>query len=686
MKLAMKTKILLILTAVLLAFPCQGFSQKKSSKDLPPQFKKWLEEEVVYIITSLEKNVFLQLETDREREHFIEAFWKQRDPTQGTPTNEFKEEHYQRIQHANYSFGRSAPIPGWKTDRGRFYILLGDPQDIERFSGETQIYNSEVWFYQGLSQYGLPSGFHLIFFQKDGAGDYVLYSPTSDGPQALLTSYIGDQTNYVQAFRKLKQVSPSLAQVSLSLIPGESTRLGRPSLGSDILLQNIQALPEKAVKNMYAQKFLMYKDIVEVEYTANYIDSDSVVQIFKDDSGQYFVHYSIELNRFSVQNFEDKYTTNLKINGQISNLEGRTIYQYEGSLPIELTATQLKSITYQPLDLYDMFPLIPGSYKFSVLLKNEASQEFTSLEKDIIIPEEESFPRLSGLLLGYKTEPSTSLNLKPFQLGKQQVFSQPKNIFLLRNKIFLVFQILDGDPELKEKGSLEYEIFREEESVLSFLKKVNAYSNELNISEEFALEEFSPGFYWLKVSLLDGEQTLHSEREYFEITPVLSFPRPWVFSNTLKPSSHPSHSFVLGRQYFNQGKTKKALFHLERAFHSQPNSQEYAEMLARLYLRIEEYEKAKTILLPFQESSKVRYEVYFFLGQAHQALGEFDYAISVYNKAITHYGININILNSIGDCYHRLGNINEALAAWDKSLELNPNQPEIEKQINSTKK
>jgi GWxTD domain-containing protein len=294
----MKTKILLILTAVLLGFPCQSFPQKKSPKDLPLQFKKWLEEEVVYIITSLEKDVFLQLETDRERELFIEAFWKQRDPTQGTPTNEFKEEHYQRIQHANYTFGRSAPIPGWKTDRGRFYILLGEPRDIERFSGESQVYNLEVWFYQGLSKYGLPAGFYLVFYQKGGAGDYVLYSPTSDGPQALMTSYFGDQSNYLQAYKKLKQVSPNLAQVSLSLIPGESTQFGHPSLASDILLQNIQALPEKAVKNMYAQKFLMYKDIVEVEYTANYIDSDSVVQIIKDDSGQYFVHYSIELNRF----------------------------------------------------------------------------------------------------------------------------------------------------------------------------------------------------------------------------------------------------------------------------------------------------------------------------------------------------------------------------------------------------
>lgn len=512
MKLTMKAKILLILTAVLLVFPGQSFPQKKSPKDLPPQFKKWLEEEVVYIITSIEKDVFLQLETDRERELFIEAFWKQRDPTQGTPTNEFKEEHYQRIQHVNYTFGRSAPIPGWKTDRGRFYILLGEPRDIERFSGESQIYNLEVWFYQGLTKYGLPAGFYLVFYQKAGAGDYVLYSPTSDGPQALMTYYFGDQADYVQAFRKLKQVSPHLAQVSLSLIPGESTQFGHASLASDILLQNIQAIPEKAVKNMYAQKFLMYKDIVEVEYTANYIDSDSVVQIIKDDSGQYFVHYSIELNRFSFQSFEDKYTTNLKINGQISNLEGRTIYQYEGSHPIELNETQLKSITYQPFGLYDMFPLIPGSYKFSVLLKNETSQEFTSLEKDIIIPEEESSPRLSGLLLGYKTEPSTSLNLKPFKLGKQQVQSQPKNILLLRDTIFLYFQILGVGPELKAKANLKYEIFKEEESVLLFLKKVNAYSNELNISEEFALEEFSPGFYWLKVSYWT-ESRLYTRRE-----------------------------------------------------------------------------------------------------------------------------------------------------------------------------
>src|SRR4030042_6856184 len=104
---------------------------------LPARYQQWLDEEVVYIISSLEREVFLKLLTDRERDLFIEAFWKHRDPTLSTPENEFKSEHYRRIQYANHFFGRQGPRPGWKTDRGRIYIILGEPNDIQRFEGKT---------------------------------------------------------------------------------------------------------------------------------------------------------------------------------------------------------------------------------------------------------------------------------------------------------------------------------------------------------------------------------------------------------------------------------------------------------------------------------------------------------------------------------------------------------------------
>jgi len=107
--------------------------QKKiSPKDLPPQHRKWLEEEVVYIITPKEKDVFLRLETDREREIFIEAFWKARDPDPNTPENELKIEHYRRIKYADQKFGREGPGAGWRMAMGKIYILLGEPALIYR--------------------------------------------------------------------------------------------------------------------------------------------------------------------------------------------------------------------------------------------------------------------------------------------------------------------------------------------------------------------------------------------------------------------------------------------------------------------------------------------------------------------------------------------------------------------------
>jgi GWxTD domain-containing protein len=682
----MQSKAVEGIILLLVALSLSVLAEMKTFKDLPPGHKKWLEEDVAYIITPLEKGVFLRLNSDRERDLFIEAFWRQRDHSPGTPLNEFKEEHYRRIQYANRMFGRTTMLPGWKTDRGRFYILLGEPRDTERFVGEAEIYNSEIWFYQGLVNYGLPPAFNLVFFQKGGAGDFVLYSPAMDGPQALLAAYLGDQGNSLQAYKELNNISPALARVSLSLIPGESASFGRPTLASDILLQNIQALPEKEVKDSYAEKFLMYKDIVEVEYSANYIDSDSIVRPFKDRSGLTFVHYSIELNRFSVNEGEGRYSTHLRINGQVADALGKIIYQFESGLPVELSADQIKSVTYKPFDLYDMFPLVPGTYKLTVLLKNEASQEFTSLEKNFNIPGDEPAPRLSGLLLGYKTEPNPSANLMPFQLGQDQIMSQPSRVFCIKDHLFLGFQILGETPDLERNGSVRFEVLKQEERVLSLTRKISDYKNLLSILEDFPLAGFSPGTYWLLVTLQNGGQVLQTEKEPFEITSISDLPRPWVFSRTFTPVSHPGYSFALGQQYFNQGKSGRALEYLEEAQRAQPNVQSYALVLAQVYLVLKDYEKARVVLFPFQDSSRPDYDVLVTLSRTYQALGEFDQALAVMNKAILHYGVNTNLLNSLGDSYAGLGDFKQALEAWTKSLEMDPEQKEIRDRVESLKK
>ena len=103
--------------------------QKALKQELSKPYKKWLDEDVVYIITDEERAAFKQLSNDEERDNFIEAFWQRRDPTPDTEENEYKEEHYQRIAYANEHF--AAGVPGWRTDRGRIYIVFGKPDEIE---------------------------------------------------------------------------------------------------------------------------------------------------------------------------------------------------------------------------------------------------------------------------------------------------------------------------------------------------------------------------------------------------------------------------------------------------------------------------------------------------------------------------------------------------------------------------
>src|SRR5579862_4999244 len=130
--------------------------QSKLEKELGNVYKDWLEKEVPYIITDAEREAFLSLATNEDRESFIEQFWLRRDPTPDTPENEFKEEHYRRIAFANEHY--ASGVPGWKTDRGRIYIIWGKPDSIEAHpsggfydrtpnegGGETSTFPFEIW-------------------------------------------------------------------------------------------------------------------------------------------------------------------------------------------------------------------------------------------------------------------------------------------------------------------------------------------------------------------------------------------------------------------------------------------------------------------------------------------------------------------------------------------------------------
>ncbi|MGH9788841.1 MAG: GWxTD domain-containing protein, partial [Candidatus Acidiferrales bacterium] len=159
--------------------------EKALRKELQSHFKSWLDNDVLYIITQEEKEAFFELNTDEEREQFIEQFWLRRDPTPDTVENEFKEEHYRRIAYANERFASGKP--GWRTDRGRIYIAWGPPDEIESHpsggtyfrewdegGGQTSTFPFERWRYRYLEGEGLGQEIILEFVDPTMSGEYRL--------------------------------------------------------------------------------------------------------------------------------------------------------------------------------------------------------------------------------------------------------------------------------------------------------------------------------------------------------------------------------------------------------------------------------------------------------------------------------------------------------------------------------
>ncbi len=652
--------------------------------NLPPKYRKWLEEEVVYIITKAEKEIFLLLQTDRERDIFIEAFWKQRDPIPETPENEFRIEHYRRIEYANrrFHFGK----PGWMTDRGKIYIILGEPKSIESFVNNKDFRDVEIWFYQNENFPGLPPAFNIVFYKESVSNDFKLYSPVNDGPQALLLEGYKDYyTGYEEALQQLAEINPTVAIAARSLIPGESsTPTGTPSMASEILLANVQSFPQKLISDKYAREFLKYKDIVEVDYTANYVDSIFLVKTIKKNN-VYFVHYLIEPKRFTFNRYEDKIFARVVLNGRVSDTRNNTIYQFEKEYSFNLDEQKIKEIEHKPLIISDIFPIVSGNYKFSIIMKNTVSKEFSSFETDIYIPETSNFPRIDSFILSYakKTLSSGDRILRPFQLSDIILLPEVEGIFSRSESlgIFLQFSGLENS----KNYTVVITIIDNEKSIKKLTMNFKGINGEDYLYQELPLSELPPSLYKLKVSLLDqSDNEILSEFTNLQITHMPAIPRP-VFYYKGIPEDNSYIDYLLGNQLFNKSKYEDALRRLKKAYEQNRNNEDIALTLSKVLDKLEKYDEITSILYPFYNSQNVKYETYFLIGKANMKNGKFEEAIKAYTSALSHYGQNVDLLNAIGECYSQIKDFKNAKFYWSKSLEINPEQSDIKNKLNEIK-
>jgi len=681
-----------ILIAVLLAAAAIGAppaSGQRPEAKLPVTYRAWLEDEVAYIIAPVEREVFLKLGSDRERDLFIDAFWKQRDPTPGTPENEFKKEHARRLAHADRYLGRDSPRPGRRTDRGRIYIILGEPQDTQMFVGKSSTYDTEVWFYQGKTDLGLPAGFNIVFFKEGGQGEYRLYSPVANGPQALLSGYFGG-SDYGAAYQKLRDVEPGLAPLSLSLIPGESGgTYGRPSMSSDLLLQRIDQAPLRGLEAQYAQKFLQYKDMIEVEYTANYLDSESLIKVFRDASGLYFVHYAIELSRLSVNQYENRYSTTLIVDGQVRTADGRLVYQFDKTVSLDLTEEQMNDASRAPFDFQDLFPLVGGDYSLSVLLKNEASKEFTSLEQALRIPSAGTAVQMTQPLLGYRVTPlePEARRMKAFRVGAHQIYCQPNRTFTRQETLAIAFQLHNLAGDVADAGEIKIEFLKDGQPFRTIARKPSDYAGLPDILEQVPLADFLPAHYTVRVSLAMAGAEVVSAAEEFDLSFAETLPRPWFSSRILPAAGDPFYEEIMGSQLFHLGRLDEARGYLESALRKRPESEETAANLARVSLAQDDAPSAAKVLAPFIAPAKTPlYETLVLAAETSKVTKDFARSVELLDRAVTRYGVNATLMNAIGESYEGLGKTKEALAAYERSLQLSPEQPRVKQRVEELRK
>jgi len=676
---------------------------------LSEEYEKWLKEDVAYIITPAEKEVFLKLESNKERDLFIDEFWRQRDPTPGTPRNELKEEHYNRIQFTSERFGKSSPLQGWQTDRGKTYIILGSPNHVEKFH-TIDTYPIELWYYHGDPKLGQPPVFRLLFFRRGGAGEYELYSPMSDGPKDLVHFVLNDPDQKTmlsqnvlmgttqerfdstvdaldrEAYKILKnKVSFELAEAAFSNFPGRDGPQNR--LPSEIMVQQMETLPHRKVQDDYAYEFLEHKAVVEVSYSVHFMGNKNLVNVVQDPTGLFFVNYTIVPDSLSVDFFQDKYFTSLRLSLRVTDPGGQTIFQRERNVPVELRDKELKIIGEKSFHLCDSFPLISGQYKLNLLLENTVTKEFTSFEKDIYVPDPDylnmTLPIFSRLV--YKDLPQGQA-VRAYQIGDVQIYPSLENTFNVKDTLYVFFQIFGMSFQQKEEGELEFVFFRRNQPFRTVRKKISEYENAKDYIEEFSLGDFSDGQYALKVALLDkeGNKLLQAKRDFS----VTRQPQPgaWYVAQTNPPVEDPFYHFARGNQLLNKREMGKAVDELRKAHEGSPESVEYALSYGRALLIAENFKEVIYALTPYAAAGKEEFELFYYLGEAAKRIGEPEAAVGYYQKALTQKGNMVEILNSLGSCYLELGNTEEALRAWDKSLEINPDQSTIRDAINKLKK
>jgi len=508
---------------------------KQVLKELGHEYKQWLNEDVVYIITPAERTTFLQLGTNEEREQFIEQFWLRRSSNPDLPENDFKEEHYRRIAYTNEHF--ASGIPGWKTDRGKMYIIWGPADEVESHptggtydrpteegGGSTTTYPWETWRYRYME--GIGENITWEFVDPTGSGEYHLTSDPSE-KDALL---------YVPGAGLSLMESLGLASKTSRFTRSDGTHLPTSLGGEPASLNEFTRLEQ------YSKAFrppnVKYKDL-EALVTARIV-RDQVHFTWRTDylkvtNDTVLVPVTVQIpnTQLSFQSKEGIHSATLNVFGRVSTLTGRVVQTFEDAVSRDFPDTLFQ----QSLKLSSIYqksvPLRPGLYRLDLVIKDVQSGNVGVVNSRLAVPRyDDDKLDASSLILADQIEhvPAKQIGTGQFVLGSSKVRPRLGGDFTNADKLGIYLQVYNLKPDEKthkSNANFQFTVKQNNQAVQGMQFQVSSdelkqSGDQVTIERLLPLATFAPGKYTLEVTATDklSSQTITRTADFTVKAPV----------------------------------------------------------------------------------------------------------------------------------------------------------------------
>jgi len=495
--------------------------EEKLRKELETPYKKWMSEDVAYIITDEERKAFKRLNTDDERQQFIEQFWLRRDPTPDTEENEYKEEHYRRIAYANDHY--ASGIPGWKTDRGRIYITFGPADEIESHpsggsyqrpieegGGETSTYPFEKWRYRYIE--GIGNDVNIEFVDTTMSGEYHLTMDPSEKDALLMVPGAG--------LTMMEQMG--LADKTQRFTRTDGTHLGTGPGG-----MTPESMNEFTRLDLNAKLFkpppVKFKDLeaaVSSSIRYNTLPFKVKADYIRITDSTILTTITIQFERRDLQ-FQQKDNVakaTINIFGRVSSIAGRIVNTFEDPVTVEVPADLLGKVIDGSSIYQKAIPLAPGMYRLNVVCKDIVGGNMTTIPVALNVPHfEDETLASSSLILADLIErvPTTSIGAGQFVIGDTKVRPRLSDTFNRGEKLGIYTQFYNFSPDEKTKkpnGSIQYEIVKNgsDKALLDYTENVTdipgASAQQVTVEKLLPLQSLEPGQYTLKMRVVDNNR------------------------------------------------------------------------------------------------------------------------------------------------------------------------------------